>query len=168
MAQLIMGIDPGTLVSGYAIIIVEQRYQIRAHSYGAIRLSPKQTLPERYKELFQTISTVLDDVNPEAVVLETQYVHKNPQSTIKLGMARGVLILAAALKDIPIFEYAPNVAKRAVVGKGNASKQQVQLMVSKILNIPEVLNSNCEDIADAFALAICHAHTSVYTCLGVR
>ncbi|MEF9519441.1 crossover junction endodeoxyribonuclease RuvC [Chlamydia crocodili] len=168
MTQLIMGIDPGTLVSGYAIILVEQRYKIRAHSYGAIRLSSKDSLTERYKQLFQTLSAVLDDTTPDAVVLETQYVHKNPQSTIKLGMARGVLVLSAALRDIPVFEYAPNVAKRAVVGKGNASKQQVQLMVSKILNIPDVLNSNCEDIADAFALAICHAHTSAYTCLGVR
>lgn len=160
MTQLIMGIDPGTVVCGYAIIITEQRYRVQAHSYGAIRLSSRKTLAQRYKELFQEITGVLEGVTPDAVVLETQYVHKNPQSTIKLGMARGVLLLAAALKDIPVFEYAPNVAKRAVVGKGNASKYQVQVMVSKLLHIPNILNSDCEDIADAFALAICHAHAS--------
>ncbi|EPP28731.1 crossover junction endodeoxyribonuclease RuvC family protein, partial [Chlamydia psittaci 84-8471/1] len=69
MTQLIMGIDPGTLVSGYAIILVEQRYKIRAHSYGAIRLSSKDSLTQRYKQLFQTLSGVLDNVTPDAVVL---------------------------------------------------------------------------------------------------
>lgn len=160
MTQLIMGIDPGTLASGYAVIVKEQYRQIRAHSYGVIRLSPKKTLAQRYAELFNTISEVVDNVQPDAVILETQYVHKNPQSTIKLGMARGVLLLAAALRKIPIFEYTPNVAKRAVIGKGNASKYQIQLMISKMLRIPNILQPDCEDIADAFALAICHAHAS--------
>ncbi|EPP36524.1 crossover junction endodeoxyribonuclease RuvC [Chlamydia avium] len=163
MEQLIMGIDPGTLASGYAVIVKEKRHQIRAHSYGVIRLSQKQTLSQRYEKLFSTMSEIVDTVRPDVVVLETQYVHKNPQSTIKLGMARGVLLLAAALRKIPIFEYAPNVAKRAVIGKGNASKYQIQLMVSKMLHIPNILQPDCEDIADAFALAICHAHTSSYS-----
>ncbi|EPP34866.1 crossover junction endodeoxyribonuclease RuvC [Chlamydia ibidis] len=163
MPQLIMGIDPGTQVTGYGIIAVEMRYQIRAHSYGAIRLSPKKDLANRYKQLFLTISEVIENIQPDAVVLETQYVHKNPQSTIKLGMARGIILLAASLKNIPVFEYTPNVAKKAVVGKGNASKQQVQLMVSKILNIPDILDAKFEDVADAFSLAICHTHVGAFS-----
>ncbi len=153
-----MGIDPGTIVCGYALVIVEHRYQMRAHSYGAIRLPAKQRLTFRYKQLFLTISDILEKERPDAVIVETQYVQKNPQSTIKLGMAKGVTLLAATLQEIPVFEYTPNVAKRSVVGKGNASKQQVQTMVSKIFNLPDILNPKNEDIADAFALAVCHAH----------
>ncbi|AAF39592.1 crossover junction endodeoxyribonuclease RuvC [Chlamydia muridarum str. Nigg] len=162
MADLIMGIDPGTLVCGYAFIRVENRYQIQPHSFGKIKLSQKQALSHRYRQLFTEISTILQREAPKAVVLETQYVHKNPQSTIKLGMARGVLLLAASLQDISVFEYAPNTAKKAAVGKGNASKQQVQLMVSKLLNIQDLLADDNEDIADAFALAMCHAHLAPY------
>ncbi len=163
-----MGIDPGTITAGYAIIRIEQRYQLYPHSYGVIRLSPKESLSQRYKKLFLEISEVLNNIQPNAVVLETQYVSKNPQSTIKLGMARGVMLLAAALEDIPIFEYTPNIAKKAVVGKGNASKQQVQMMVSKLLNLPDILNPCYEDIADAFALAICHTHAHRYAHLGTQ
>lgn len=157
-----MGIDPGTLVCGYALIRVENRYQIFPHSFGKIKLPQKQPLSHRYKQLFTEISTILQQESPQAVVLETQYVHKNPQSTIKLGMAKGVLLLAASLHDVSVFEYSPNTAKKAAVGKGNASKQQVQLMVSKLLNVPDLLATDNEDIADAFALAMCHAHLSPY------
>ncbi|AEB41422.1 crossover junction endodeoxyribonuclease RuvC [Chlamydia pecorum] len=167
MTQLIMGVDPGTIAAGYAILRVEARYQLSAHSYGVVRLSPKLLLSQRYKKLFLEISKVLEDVSPDVLVLETQFVSKNPQSTIKLGMARGVVLLAAALKEIPIVEYTPNVAKKAVVGRGGASKQQVQLMVSKMLGLPELVQPDCEDIADAFALAICHTHMHSYASLGV-
>lgn len=162
MADLIMGIDPGTLVCGYALIKVENRYHIHPYSFGKVKLSQKLALTHRYKQLFTEISTILQQESPKAVVLETQYVHKNPQSTIKLGMARGVLLLAASLQDVPVFEYAPNTAKKAAVGKGNASKKQVQLMVSKLLRVPDLLAEDNEDIADAFALAMCHAHLAPY------
>ncbi|AAD18760.1 RuvC [Chlamydia pneumoniae TW-183] len=168
MSELIIGVDPGTIVAGYAIIAVEQRYQLRPYSYGAIRLSSDMPLPMRYKTLFEQLSGVLDDTQPNAMVLETQFVNKNPQSTMKLAMARGIVLLAAAQRDILIFEYAPNVAKKAVVGKGHASKRQVQVMVSKILNVPEVLHPSNEDIADAFALAICHTHVARSPLCGVR
>lgn len=160
VVKLIMGIDPGTVISGYAILAVEQQYRLRPHRYGAIRLSQKQPLSERYKQLFLTLTEVLQTDHVDAVVLETQYVYKNPQSTIKLGMARGILLLAASLRNIPVFEYAPNVAKKAAVGNGTATKQQVQYMVSKLLNIPDLLEKGYEDVADAFALAMCHAQQS--------
>ncbi|WP_100934515.1 crossover junction endodeoxyribonuclease RuvC [Candidatus Chlamydia corallus] len=168
MSELIIGVDPGTIVAGYAIIALEHRYQVRPYSYGAIRLSPKVPLPMRYKALFEELSGVLDDTQPNAMVLETQFVNRNPQSTMKLAMARGIILLASALRNIPIFEYAPNLAKKAVVGKGHASKRQVQVMVSKMLNLPDILDPSNEDIADAFALAICHTHVLRSPLCGVK
>lgn len=160
--KFVMGIDPGTLVSGYAILSVEQQRHLRPHCYGKIQLSAKKELPERYKELFLTVSDVLKSTHIDSLVLETQYVHKNPQSTIKLSMARGVLLLVASLHNIPVFEYEPSVAKKAAVGNGGATKQQVQFMVSKLLNIPDILEKGYEDVADAFALAMCHAQQGFF------
>ena len=111
-------------------------------------------MTSRYRIIFRSIETLLDRHQPEAVAVETQYIHKNPQSGIKLGMARGVVVLAAALREIPVFEYAPSRAKRAVVGNGKASKVQVQSMVQLLLSLPELPEP--EDAADALALAICH------------
>lgn len=157
--QRIMGIDPGTISCGYAVLAVLQRHQLQAHCAGVIRMSSRDTLSKRYRALFQAITEIVSEVKPDAVVLETQYMHKNPSSTIKLGMARGVLILAASLQEIPIFEYTPNQAKKSAVGNGRASKRQVQVMISKVLNLPDLVSPNNADIADAFALAICHAYS---------
>jgi crossover junction endodeoxyribonuclease RuvC len=99
----------------------------------------------------------LEKYQPEAVAVETQFVYKNVQSALKLGMARGAVIIAAARRGIAVFEYAPRKAKQAVVGNGGASKFQVQKMVQmqlKLSQLPEPA-----DAADALALALCHAHT---------
>ncbi len=97
---------------------------------------------------------------PDAVVVETQYVAKNPQSSLKLAMVRGVVIVTSTHENITVYEYAPSAAKKAVVGKGNASKGQVQLMVQLLLNLDAIPTPH--DAADALALAICHAHTLYY------
>ncbi len=159
----ILGIDPGTLITGYGVILVDERRQFSVVDYGCIR--PPATLPltERYKIIFNAIETLLAQYEPESVAVETQYIHKNPQSGIKLGMARGVAVLAAALREIPVFEYAPSRAKRAVVGKGNASKAQVKAMVQRLLCLKEPPHP--EDAADALALAICHGQAFN---LGIR
>lgn len=150
----ILGIDPGTLLTGYGIIEIDEKRQFKAIDYGCVR--PPATLPltARYKIIFQAVAELLDRYAPEAIAVETQYIHKNPQSGLKLGMARGVAVLAGALREIPIFEYAPSRAKRAVVGNGNASKIQVQAMVQRLLALPSLPIP--EDAADALALAICH------------
>lgn len=150
----ILGIDPGTLITGYGVVEVDVRRQLKALDYGCVR--PPATLPltVRYKIIFQAIEELLDRFTPDAVAVETQYIHKNPQSGLKLGMARGVVILAAALREIPTFEYAPTRAKRAVVGRGNASKAQVHAMIQKLLTLPRA--DIPEDAADALAIAICH------------
>lgn len=152
--RTILGIDPGTLLTGYGLVTVDERRLFKVVDYGCIRPPPSQPLTARYKIIFRAIETLLDRYSPDEVAVETQYIHKNPQSGIKLGMARGVAVLAASLREIPIFEYAPTRAKRAVVGNGRASKAQVQAMVQRLLSLSEPPHP--EDAADALALAICH------------
>jgi len=153
--KVILGIDPGTRITGYGIISVDSKRQFLAVDYGKISPPPKKSLTERYKIIFNAVNALLKLHTPDAVSVETQYIGKNPQSGIKLGMARGVVLLAAALHEIPIFEYAPSRAKRAVVGTGSASKVQVQAMVQRLLCLSTLPQP--EDAADALALAICHA-----------
>lgn len=159
----ILGIDPGTLLTGYGVVEVDERRQFKAIDYGCIRPPARLPLTERYKIIFKGIEELVQVYSPEAIAVETQYIHKNPQSGLKLGMARGVAVLAAALHEIPIFEYAPAKAKRAVVGNGKASKIQVQTMVQKLLSLPSLPTP--EDAADALALAICHGQAFT---LGTR
>lgn len=155
--MIIIGIDPGTLVTGYGIIKVkESTYQ--AIDYGCIRPPSKLKITDRYLIIFNSVEELLEKHKPAALVVETQFVQKNIQSAIKLGMARGIAIVAAKRKGIAVYEYAPSKAKKAVVGNGNASKFQVQGMVKALLNLSDLPTP--EDAADALALAICHAQTS--------
>jgi crossover junction endodeoxyribonuclease RuvC len=152
--MIILGIDPGTVVSGFGIIEFDG-VRFRAVDYGCIRPPPKYSLPDRYLVIYDSVYALLEDHRPDALVVETQYVKNNVQSAIKLGMARGAVVIAGAKKKVPIHEYAPTKAKLAVVGNGRASKHQVQTMVQHLLRLPEPPNP--EDAADALALAICHA-----------
>lgn len=153
--QIILGIDPGTYLTGYAFVSVDANRQCSAIDFGCIRPPAKEPLSVRYLIIFRALETLIKKYSPEAMAVETQYIHKNPQSGLKLGMARGIAVLAASLREIPIFEYAPSRAKKAVVGNGNASKEQVQSMVKFLLSLSELPQP--QDAADALALAICHA-----------
>jgi crossover junction endodeoxyribonuclease RuvC len=153
---IILGVDPGTLVTGYGVIRQTERYW-EPLDFGCICPPRKLKTQERYLIIFEGIDHLLEKYQPQAVSVETQFVHKNVQSALKLGMARGAVIIAAARRGIEVFEYAPTKAKQAIVGNGGASKFQVQKMVQmqlKLSQIPEPA-----DAADALALALCHAHT---------
>ncbi len=153
--HIILGIDPGTRITGYGIIETDSHSFIPL-DYGCIRPPSKLPLHERYCIIHEGIEHLLDAFPIDAVAVESQFMSRNAQSALKLGMARGVAILAATKRKIPIFEYAPKKAKLAVVGNGSASKEQVQRMMQALLHLkapPEP-----EDAADALALAICHAN----------
>jgi crossover junction endodeoxyribonuclease RuvC len=153
---IILGIDPGTVVTGYGVIRETGR-DWEPLDFGCIRPSLKLKMHEKYLAIFEGIDHLLEKYQPEAVSVETQFVYKNAQSALKLGMARGAVIIAAARRGVAVFEYAPSKAKLAVVGSGSASKFQVQRMIQmqlKLSQIPEPA-----DAADALALALCHAHT---------
>jgi len=148
-----LGIDPGTRVTGYGIV-KKMGARFQAIDFGTIRPPANGTFAERYLVIFEGVTTLIEKFKPSAVAVETQYVHKNVQSAIKLGMARGVVLVASARQGVPVFEYSPSQAKRAVVGNGRASKEQVQAMVQALLCLSELPTPN--DAADALALAICH------------
>ena len=149
----ILGIDPGTAITGYGVLeTIDKEY--KPLDFGCIRTPTKLTLAKRYQIIFDAIEQLINKYNPDAVAIETQFVHKNPQSTLKIGMARAMVLLAAARRDIPIYEYAPTKIKIAVTGKGNAGKHSVQKMMQHHLNLAQIPTP--EDAADALAIALCH------------
>lgn len=154
--KIILGIDPGTRVTGYGLIISDGSLH-EAIDFGCIRPPAKLDVHSRYLAIYEAIDFLLEKHSPDAMAIETQFIYKNAQSAMKLGMARGVAILAATKRKIAVFEYAPRKAKQAVVGNGGASKQQVQRMIQILLKLPSLPEP--EDAADALALAACHAHS---------
>lgn len=155
--KIVIGIDPGTRITGYGILKCNNG-SYTPLDYGCIRPPANRRLADRYLILFQSINALIEQYKPDELVVETQYVSKNVQSAIKLGMARGGVIIAARQNGLNVFEYAPSQAKLAVVGYGGASKKQVQRMVQTLLGLKEPPEP--EDASDALALAICHAHAS--------
>lgn len=160
--MIILGIDPGTIITGYGIIRLQGSVYLPI-DYGCIRPPGSFKLSDRYLVLFNALDELLNKYQPEALAVETQYVHKNVQSAIKLGMARGIVIISAKRRGIPVYEYAPSKAKLAVSGNGAASKQQVQGMVKLLLNLARIPEP--ADAADALALAICHAQSIHTSCM---
>jgi len=154
---IILGVDPGTQVSGYGLIEVTDR-GYAAIDFGCIRPPARYKLSDRYLVIFESIIQLIEKYTPVAMAVETQYVKKNVQSAMKLGMARGVIMVAAKKLGVPVFEYAPTQAKKSVVGTGSASKRQVQGMVQLLLRLTSLPQP--EDAADALALAICHAQAA--------
>ena len=152
---LILGIDPGSRVTGYGLIRVTKNKLCYVDS-GCIRTS-KSTLSKRLLEIFNGICELMETYNPEQVAIEQIFMHKNPNSALKLGHARGVAMVASASFGVPIHEYAAREVKQAVVGFGAASKPQVQHMVVQLLMLSSTPQA---DAADALAVAICHNHTS--------
>lgn len=160
---IILGIDPGTRITGYGVIRVDGA-GYTALDYGCIRPPRNLPLPDRLLIISNGIEEIIDKYSPSAVAIETQFVHKNVQTAIKLGMARGVALVPARKRGVEVVEYTPKVAKRSVVGKGAASKEQVQGMTKQLLNL-ETLPAP-EDAADALCLAICHAQRrKAYVCI---
>jgi crossover junction endodeoxyribonuclease RuvC len=158
-SNIIIVIDPGTIITGYGIIKINRPYHT-VIDYGCIRPPKEEKLSERYLILFNALNEILEKYRPHALAVETQFLSKNVQSTIKLGMARGIALIAAKSKGVAVYEYSPTRAKKAVVGNGKASKKQVQEMVKMLLQLSTIPEP--EDASDALSLALCHANTLLY------
>lgn len=149
----LIGLDPGLRLTGWGVIDVDGN-RLRHVAHGAVKVPGDQTLAERLCMLFESIAAVIETQKPAEAAVEETFVNVNPGSTLKLGQARGVVMLAPARAGLPVFEYSANLVKKSVVGAGHAEKQQVAMMVGRLL--PGVVAT--ADAADALAVAICHAH----------
>ena len=153
-AELILGIDPGTAVTGYGVVAKEGGGAVSLVECGVVRTSAGETLASRIREIYEAVTVLIARHAPSVVVVEDVFLGKNVQSALKLGHARGAILLAAALSEIPIAEYSPREIKKAVVGNGNATKDQVGFMVQQQLRLKEPPSP--ADAADGVAAALCH------------
>ena len=150
----ILGLDPGLGTTGWAIIEADGN-RFRHIANGQIKTDTAAPLPDRLASLADQLDALIADHHPDAAAAEEVFVNKNPQSTLKLGQARGVALMCAARSGIAVGEYAPTLVKKAVVGTGGAEKAQVHAMVSRLLPGAKIAGP---DAADALAVAITHAH----------
>jgi len=150
----IVGIDPGLRQTGWGMIDVDGN-RLQHVANGVVGSAADGEFAQRLRQLFDGITEILERFQPSEAAVEETFVNRNPASTLKLGQARGVVLLAPALKEMKVAEYSANLVKKSVVGVGHAAKQQIHLMVKTLLGGIDVKNS---DAADALAVAICHAH----------
>ena len=151
-----LGIDPGSLKSGYGVVD-EQQGQLTMVEYGVIRTKSDAPLAERLLTISQRVRELIDQYAPDDVAVEEVFMATNAQSSLKLGQARGAILLTAAQAGISVAEYTPLQVKQSVVGYGRAEKTQVQQMVKVLLRLTELPTP--DDAADALAIAICHHHS---------
>ncbi len=152
-----LGIDPGTVTTGYGIVDEENR-RLFCVASGHINTPAKAPLPRRLQTIYQSIVQLIDRYHPHLMVVEDTFLGKNFQAAVKLGQARGVAILAAQERELPLYEYTPTAVKLAVAGYGAARKEQIQQMVFRLLALDEV--SSSLHASDALAVAICHLHSA--------
>jgi crossover junction endodeoxyribonuclease RuvC len=154
----VLGIDCGGEYTGYGVIEQDENGSLRHLCSGAIRLLPREALELRLMKICDGLTVVIGGYSPEIVAIEDVFYAVNAKSALKLGHIRGVAMLTAAQAGLPVMAYSPLSIKSAVVGYGRAEKAQVQLMVARLLNLPAPPEP--PDVADALAIAICHAHTA--------
>ena len=151
---IVLGVDPGTLVTGYGLV-ARRNNEVKFVACGSISNNGSTAMPLRLKRIYNELCDVIAKYHPDEFAIESAFYGKNAQSALKLGHARGVSILAAVEKQIPTTEYSPREVKRAIVGSGAASKEQVQFMVKSLLGVSG--SKMLHDTSDALAIAICHA-----------
>jgi len=151
---IILGLDPGLGITGWGLIHADGN-RLAHLANGQIKTDSATALPRRLSVLADQLEALIHDKAPDAAAVEEVFVNQNPQSTLKLGQARGVVIMTAARAGLDVGEYAPRLIKKAVVGIGNAEKAQVHAMVSRLLPGVKIAGP---DAADALAVAITHAH----------
>ena len=150
----VLGIDPGTVVTGYGVI--DWTGSRIAHvASGVVRPGRTGSMPERLATIHRGVAELIETHRPDVLAVEESFYGTNPKTAIKLGQARGVILVLGVLNDLEVVEYSPRFVKQAVVGRGGATKEQVQYMVTRILGLKDVPETT--DASDALAIALCHA-----------
>ena len=156
MCLLILGIDPGLAKTGYGLVEMNgNKFSLK--NYGLITTSSDKTDVKRLEIIFSEVNKIIEKYNPEQMAIEELFFNKNVKTAIRVGQARGVLLLCGARGGLKVDEYTPLQIKQAVVGYGRAKKHQVQQMVKALLNLKNIPES--DDAADALAVSICHGHS---------
>jgi crossover junction endodeoxyribonuclease RuvC len=155
--MLVIGIDPGTAITGYGLVRENEDGSLSVVDYGAVTTPSDMALPERLLNLFRDLQEIILLHHPDSGAVEKLFFSRNVRTAIHVGQGRGVALLALAEAGLPVDEYTPLEVKQAVVGYGGADKNQVQEMVRAILNLNDIPRP--DDAADALAVAICHLHS---------
>ena len=154
---VILGIDPGTAITGYGVVS-DATGGPQARAYGVIRTPAHQALSQRLVTIYNELNALLDAHRPDAVAVEEVFFSKNARTALSVGHARGVVLLAAARRQIPLFHYKPTQVKQAVTGYGGADKRQIQEMMKMLLGLEDIPRP--DDAADALAIALCHLNSA--------
>ncbi|MDI9460309.1 crossover junction endodeoxyribonuclease RuvC [Candidatus Darwinibacter acetoxidans] len=155
--MITLGIDPGTAITGFGVVRVEHnRHTVLG--YGAIRTSSKEATAKRLETIYQELSSLIKEFEPDCLAVEELFFNKNSATALAVGQARGVAILAGSHAGLPVYEYTPLQVKTAVTGYGRADKEQVAYMVRMILGLQTTPQP--DDITDALAICICHGYNS--------
>ena len=155
---IVLGIDPGTAVTGYGVVAKDDDGGVKLLECGVIRTAAGEPLPQRIRDIFKGVQELIDRFQPSSVAVEDVFQGKNVRSALSLGHARGAILLAAALEELEIAEYSPREIKKAVVGTGSATKDQVGYMVQRHLRLKAPPAP--ADAADGVAAALCHCFVS--------
>jgi crossover junction endodeoxyribonuclease RuvC len=154
----VIGIDPGTAITGFGLVQEEEDGSLKVIDFGAIQTPPGIAMPERLLSLYERLKEILLLHRPESGAVEKLFFQRNVTTAISVGQARGVALLALAQMKLPVMEYTPLEIKQAVAGFGGAGKMQVQQMVRALLKMEDIPRP--DDAADALAVAICHLHSA--------
>jgi crossover junction endodeoxyribonuclease RuvC len=155
----IIGIDPGFAIVGYGIVDYQSN-KFKVIAYGSIETSHKDSIDIRLLQIYEGLAQLISLYKPDVLTVEELFINKNIKTAINVGQGRGVVILTAAQFGLKVYEYTPLQVKQGVTGYGRAEKSQIQQMVKTILNLPQIPKP--DDVADALAISICHAHSSSY------
>lgn len=155
-SMIILGIDPGYAITGYALIKFSNQ-QFKVLDYGLVRTKANSYFPERLLLIERSLEKLIKNYKPDVMAIEELFFSRNTTTAIGTAQARGVAVVTGARNNLPVFEYTPKQVKLAVTGYGNAEKIQVQEMVKVLLNLKKTPQP--DDVADAIAVALCHAHS---------
>lgn len=160
MERIILGLDPGTNVMGYGVLTVENR---KPHSLalGVLQMKKDDSHYLRLRQIYEWVQGLIDQYHPDELAIESPFLGINVSSLVKLCRAQGVAMAAAVERDVPIFEYPPAKVKMAITGNGNAAKEQVAMMVHRILGLSDADMKNKLDATDALGIALCHHYETV-------
>jgi crossover junction endodeoxyribonuclease RuvC len=157
-SRIVIGIDPGTAITGYGLVREQENGELEWVAHGVVTTPSDWDEPKRLLEVYQKLCEILSNYKPDCCAVEKLFFQKNVKTAISVGQGRGAALIAAARSELPVGEYTPLEVKQAVVGYGSADKKQVQQMVKVLLGLSDIPKP--DDAADALAVAICHLHST--------